>query len=84
MFNGLILINDTFTECKCEGPLCNGKEGIKCYSNPKRHVDTYFNIENLEKNIVPENLITCQPPENFILKTLFSLQHFQNSNGWVY
>ena len=58
---GIIEVNDTYTECVCTGPLCNNKNGIKCYSNPRRETSETFLRENLKDVIIPDNLITCQP-----------------------
>ena len=50
----VIKVNDTYTKCVCQGPLCNVNEGMKCYSNPKREEydgDTTFQ----HTSICPEN-----------------------------
>ena len=59
----VIDVNDTYTECVCQGPLCNINEGIKCYSNPKqiRNSVSWFLDENIEEIVIPNNLITCPP-----------------------
>ena len=59
---GVIRVNDTYSECVCEGSLCNNNNnGIKCYSNPRREMSETFRRENLKDVIIPNNLITCQP-----------------------
>ena len=59
---GVIRVNDTYSECVCEGSLCNNNNnGIKCYSNPRREMSETFRRENLKDVIIPDNLITCQP-----------------------
>ena len=60
----VINVNETYTKCVCQGPLCNVNEGMKCYSNPKRdeyNGDTTFLAENLQEIITPNNLIICPP-----------------------